>query len=180
MKVLAEQEARQMLGALVSAGTTVGGLLVLMWVVTQMGAHRRAPTGAEALRWWLSWPLHVPAGALWLVLLVVGLLGARYGLLEAVRWLIWIPRMARSRVAYAVLPPADFSPSAEVIAAFTADLLGMRRRVLAWLDREATAFVVGLTSDKEGRPLMYWEFPKRFEKELEGARSFYPGLQLVP
>jgi hypothetical protein len=88
--------------------------------------------------------------------------------------------MARERVAYAVLPPADFAPSAEAIAAFTADLLGMRRRVLSWLDREATAFVVGLTTDKEGRPLMYWEFPARFERVLEAARSFYPGLQLLP
>ncbi|MDQ6791208.1 MAG: hypothetical protein M3075_11250 [Candidatus Dormibacteraeota bacterium] len=176
----AQANARRQLSALVSAGTTVLGILALVWMATQIGAHRRPPTGTEALRWWLSWLLHTPSWTTWAVLLLLGLLVVRYGVLEALRWLIWIPRMARERVAYAVLPPEDFAPSAEAIAAFTADLLGMRRRVLAWLDREATAFVVGLTTDPDGRPLMYWEFPKRFEKELEAARSFYPGLQLVP
>jgi hypothetical protein len=115
----------------------------------------------------------------WLLVLA-GVLFLRYVLLEAVRWLWLIPRMARERVAYVVLPPSNFAPLPEAIAAFTAGLLGMRRRVLAWIDREATAFCVGLTTTADGRPLMYWEFPRRFEKELEGARSFYPGLQLVP
>jgi hypothetical protein len=159
---------------------TVLVCLVIVWIVTLAGSGRRPPTGVEALRWWLSWLFHTPAWALWLGWGLVGLLVLRYGVLEALRWLIWIPRMARERTAYAVLPPADFAPSAEAIAAFTADLLGMRRRVLSWLDREATAFVVGLTTDKEGRPLMYWEFPARFEKVLEAACSFYLGLQLLP
>ncbi|PZS33215.1 MAG: hypothetical protein DLM58_08230 [Pseudonocardiales bacterium] len=175
----AEAEAQKMLGALVSSGMTVLGLLTLMWLVTQIGAHRRPPTWGEVLAAGLRQVPHAPAWALWLALMLAGVLVVRYGALEALRWLYWIPRMARSRVAYAVLPPADFAPSADAIAAFTADLLGMRRRVMAWLDREATAFVIGLTTDAEGRPLMYWEFSKRFEKELEAAKSFYPGLQLL-
>ena len=169
-----------MLRALVSSGMTVLGLLALVWLVTQLGDHRQPPSWGDILAAGLRQALHAPVCAFWLALVLLGVVVVRYGLLEALRWLIWIPRMARSRVAYAVLPQADFAPSGETIAAFTADLLGMRRRVLAWLDREATAFVVGLTTDLEGRPLMYWEFPARFEKELEAARSFYPGLQLLP
>jgi hypothetical protein len=169
-----------MLGALVSSALTVLGLLAVMWLVTQMGAHRPPPSWGEVLATGLGEAPHLPVWTLWLVLTLAGALFARYVVLEAARWLWLIPRMAHERVAYAVLPPASFAPSAEAIAAFTADLLGMRRRVLAWLDREATALVVGLTTTDEGRPLMYWELPRRFEKELEAARSFYPGLRLVP
>jgi hypothetical protein len=176
----AQVDARRQLNALASAGVTVLGFLIFMWLVTQVGSGRKPPTGVDALRWWLSWGTHGAPWVLWGLLLLGTFAVVRYGVLESVRWLWLIPRMARERTAYAVLPPADFAPSAEAIAAFTADLLGMRRRVLSWLDWEATAFVVGLTTDEEGRPLIYWEFPRRFEKELEAARSFYPGLQLLP
>ncbi|PZS33070.1 MAG: hypothetical protein DLM58_08630 [Pseudonocardiales bacterium] len=173
-------DAQRQLGALASAAVTVLLILAGMWIVTKAASGQRAPTGREALRWWLSWGVHGVPWLLWGLLVVGILLFVRYGVVEALRWFVWIPRMAQERVAYAVLPPGGFAPSAEAIAAFTADLLGMRRRVLAWLDREATAFCIGLTTDREGRPLMYWEFPKRFEKELEAACSFYPGLQLLP
>jgi hypothetical protein len=176
----AQADARRQLSALVSAGLTVLVFLAFLWLVTQAGSGRKPPTGVDALRWWLSWAAQGAPWLLWALLLLGAFVFVRYGVLEAVRWLWLIPRMARERTAYAVLPPADFAPSAEAIAAFTADLLGMRRRVLSGLDREATAFCVGLTTNEAGRPLMYWEFPKRFEKVLEGARSFYPGLQLVP
>ncbi len=173
-------DAQKQLGALASSAVTVLLILAGMWVVTRAGSGQRAPTGTEALRWWLSWAAPAAPLVLWGLLMLGTFLLVRYGVLEALRWGLWIPRMAQERVTYAVLPPADFAPSPEAIAAFTADLLGMRRRVLSWLDREATAFVIGLTTDEDGRPLMYWEFPRRFEKQLEAARSFYQGLQLLP
>src|SRR5437588_675033 len=83
---------------------------------------RLPPRWGDLLAAALRQALHAPAWALWLALVLAGAMVLRYGLLAALRWLIWIPRMARSRVAYAVLPPADFAPSGETIAAFTADL----------------------------------------------------------
>ena len=44
----AQAGARRQLSALVSAGTTVLGILVLVWMATQIGEHRRPPTGTEA------------------------------------------------------------------------------------------------------------------------------------
>jgi len=175
--VLKQQQSNGQGSGQLVLGEVLTALMVLGGILLFLGPLRpgNSPQGATAAlsRTVAPWALR---GFLVLLAFVV----LPYGLLEAFRWLWLIPRMARERVAYAVLPPADFAPSAEAIAAFTADLLGMRRRVLAWLDREATAFCVGLTTTPDGRPLMYWEFPKRFEKELTGARSFYPGLQLLP
>jgi hypothetical protein len=161
--------------------TSVLGSVLLLAVVLGIVSHgARPPAPSEAPAWLLARALPMlghmaPVVVPLAVLLLLGYVG-----LEVLRWTVLIPRMRRSRVAYAVLPPPDFAPKPEAIAAFTAHLLGMRRRIFAWLDREATAFCVGLTTTADGRPLMYWELPKRFEKELEGARSFYPGLQLVP
>ena len=176
----ARADARRQLLALVQAGLTVLLVLAAMWVVTQVGSGRRPPTGVDALRWWLSWCLHAGRWVLPWLLVPAALLFVRYGVVEPLRWFWLIPRMARERVAYAVLPRPDFAPSPAAVAAFSADLLGLRRRVLAWLDREATAFVVGLTTTADGRPLMYWEFPQRFQRELEGAASFYSGVELRP
>jgi hypothetical protein len=171
LKSQQQSSGQLVLGEVLTAIVLLGGILLFLGPL-RPGSSPQALTAALG-RAVAPWAFR----GLWVLLLFVVL---RYGVLGAVRWLWLIPRMARERVAYAVLPPADFAPSAEAIAAFTADLLGMRRRVLSWLDLEATAFCVGLTTTLGGRPLMYWEFPRRFERELEGARSFYPGLELQP
>ena len=54
----AQADARRQLGALVSAGLTVLGVLGAVWVLTRAGSGQRPPTGMEALRWWLSWGSH--------------------------------------------------------------------------------------------------------------------------
>ncbi len=166
-----QSSGQLVLGEVMTAIVLLGGILLFLGPLRPGSS----PQGAVAVVGRALAPL-----ALRGLLVVLLLAFLRYGVLEAVRWLWLIPRMARERVAYAVLPKPDFAPSPEAVAAFTADLLGMRRRVLAWIDQEATAFCVGLTTTPGGRPLMYWEFPRRFEKVLAGATSFYPGLELRP
>ena len=90
-------------------------------------------------------------------------------------------RTLRSRVAFAVLPPPDFAPRPEAIEAFAQQLLGARRRVLAWFDRPACALRVMLTSTPSGRVVYVFELPARFRGTLFNAyTSAYPGVQLVP
>jgi hypothetical protein len=90
-------------------------------------------------------------------------------------------RTLRSRVAYAVLPPPDFAPRPEAIEAFAQQLIGARRRVLAWFDRPACALRVMLTSTPSGRVVYVLELPARFRGTLFNAcASAYPGVQLLP
>jgi hypothetical protein len=90
-------------------------------------------------------------------------------------------RTLRSRVAYAVLPPPSFEVRAEAIEVFGQQLLGARRRVLAWLDRPACAVRIRLTTTPAGRVLYVIELPARFRGSLFNAyATAYPGVQLVP
>jgi hypothetical protein len=90
-------------------------------------------------------------------------------------------RTLRSRVAYAVLPPPSFDVRPEAIEVFGQQLLGARRRVLAWLDRPACAVRIRLTTTPAGRVLYVVELPARFRGSLFNAyATAYPGVQLVP
>src|SRR5439155_12236746 len=93
----AQADARRQLSALVSAGLTVLGFLAFLWLVTQAGSGRKPPTGIDALRWWLSWGAQGAPWLLWALLLLGAFVLVRYGVLEAVRWVWLIPRMARER-----------------------------------------------------------------------------------
>ena len=121
--------------------------------------------------------LHEAGRALVLALLASALLAMlAFGLRALCTW-----RTLRSRVAYAVLPPLDFAPRPEAIEAFGLQLLGARRRVLAWLDRPACALRIQLTSTPSGRVVYVLELPARFRGALFNAcASAYPGVQLVP
>jgi hypothetical protein len=104
--------------------------------------------------------------------LVVALLALR---------LVWSLHTLRSRVAYAVLPPPSFDVRPEAIEVFGQQLLGARRRVLAWLDRPACAVRIRLTTTPAGRVLYVVELPRRFRSSLFNAyATAYPGVQLVP
>ena len=88
-------------------------------------------------------------------------------------------RTLRSRLAYAVLPPASFDPPPEAIEAFGQQLLGARRRVLAWLDRPACAVRIRLTTTADARVLYVVEVPARFRGALFNAfATAYPGVEL--
>jgi hypothetical protein len=90
-------------------------------------------------------------------------------------------RTLRSRVAYAVLPPPTFEVRPETIEVFGQQLLGARRRVLAWLDRPACAIRIRLTTTRAGRVLYAIELPARFRGSLFNAyASAYPGVELRP
>ncbi len=88
-------------------------------------------------------------------------------------------RTLRSRLAFAVLPPASFDPPPEAIEAFGQQLLGARRRVLAWLDRPACAVRIRLTTTADARVLYVVEVPARFRGALFNAfATAYPGVEL--
>jgi hypothetical protein len=146
---------------LAALATTIGGALLPR-------LHLHAPGTLE---------LHAAGGALMLAVLASAALASLAGGLRAL--LTW--RTLRSRVAYAVLPPPDFAPRPEAIEAFAQQLLGARRRVLAWFDRPACALRVMLTSTPSGRLVYVLELPARFRGTLFNAcASAYPSVQLVP
>src|SRR6266542_4204473 len=92
---------------------------------------------------------HAAARGMLTVLLVSVALALLASALRALR--TW--HTLRSRVAYAVLPPPEFEPRPEAIEAFVQQLLGARRRVLAWLDRPACGLRIRLTTTAAGRVL---------------------------
>ncbi len=90
-------------------------------------------------------------------------------------------RTLQTRVARVVIPPDDLEPSAEAIAAFGYQLLGVRRRILRWLDRPASAVTFKIVNGRRGRVLYMVEAPGRTWPQLEHAlRSAYRGLELLP
>jgi hypothetical protein len=90
-------------------------------------------------------------------------------------------RTLRTRVAYAVLPPANFEPRPEQIEVFGQQLLGARRRVLAWLDRPACSIRIRLTTTAAGRVLYVVELPARFQGSLFNAfASAYRTVDVRP
>jgi hypothetical protein len=90
-------------------------------------------------------------------------------------------RTLRTRVAYAVLPPANFEPRPEAIEVFGQQLLGARRRVLAWLDRPACSVRIRLTTTAAGRVLYVVELPARFRGSLFNAfASAYRTVDVRP
>jgi len=139
-------------------------------VLARLRLHAALPAlGAHALQLAGRWLL--------LAVLASAVLALLAGALRAL--CTW--RTLRTRVAYAVLPPPDFAPRPEAIEAFAQQLLGARRRVLAWLDRPACALRVMLTSTPSGRVVYVLELPARFRGTLFNAcASAYPGVQLVP
>jgi hypothetical protein len=150
---------------LAALGVVIGGAVLarrrLMSALPVLGAHA----------------LHVAGRALLIVVLAGAVLVVLASALRALR--TW--RTLRTRVAYAVLPPPDFAPRPEAIEAFAQQLLGARRRVLAWFDRPACALRVMLTSTPSGRVVYVLELPARFRGTLFNAcASAYPGVQLVP
>jgi len=121
--------------------------------------------------------LHAAVRALVLTALASAALALLAGGLRAL--CTW--RTLRSRIAYAVLPPPDFAPRPEAIEAFAQQLLGARRRVLAWFDRPACGVRVMLTSTPSGRVVYVLELPARLRGALLNAcASAYPGVRLTP
>lgn len=121
--------------------------------------------------------LHAVVRTLVLTVLASAVLALLAGCLRAL--CTW--RTLRSRVAYAVLPLPDFAPRPEAIEAFAQQLLGARRRVLAWFDRPACAVRVMLTSTPSERVIYVLELPARFRGALFNAcASAYPGVRLTP
>jgi hypothetical protein len=92
---------------------------------------------------------------------------------------IYTIRTLRSRVRYAVLPPPTFDPRPEATEAFAQQLLGVRRRVLSWIDRSACPVRIQLSNTPDGRVLYSVAIPRRFGGSLFNAfASAYPGVQL--
>jgi hypothetical protein len=160
-----EQEVLLAVGVLVVAAIGLSGALLAR-------LHRAAGLMAA-----LSGAAHAIGRALVGLLLASVLLALLAGALRAL--CTW--RTLRSRVAYAVLPPPAFDPRPEAIEAFGQQLLGARRRVLAWLDRPACALRVRLTSTPSGRVVYVLELPGRFRGTLFNAfATAYPGVELRP
>src|SRR5215472_9647857 len=166
-----DDEALLAIGVLAIAGAGVAGLLLRR--AGLLGGHGDL-AGARLLA------SGIVAG---LLRLLVSTLAVAAGLLAAALALrlVWTARTLRSRVAYAVLPPPNFDPRPEAIEAFGQQMLGARRRVLAWLDRPASAFRVQLMSTPDGRLLYVIELPVRFQGTLFNAvATAYPGVELRP
>ena len=165
-KVGARRAGRQ---ELVSA---IVGAFVLVAVLLAVAAHGARPPSPPALllgRW-----AH-PA------LAVAAVLSVSCAVVEILRWAVFIPRTLRARVAYAILPPPEFDPRPEAIEAFGQQLLGVRRRVLAWLDRPASAVRIQLTTTPDGRLLYVVQIPARFRGSLLNAyATAYPAVDLRP
>src|SRR6266700_5897148 len=165
-----EDEALLAIGVLALVGLGLATLLLRRWGLPagshlELGRLLASRLVLAALRW-LAFA-SVAAG---------GLLAA----LLALR-LVCSLRTLRSRVAYAVLPPPSFDVRPEAIEVFGQQLLGARRRVLAWLDRPACAVRIRLTTTPAGRVLYVVELPRRFRGSLFNAyATAYPGVQLVP
>jgi hypothetical protein len=160
-----DPETLLVIGVLALLGVAIGGA-----VLARLRLRVGLPAPAAQL-------LHAGVRALLLALLASAVLAVLAGGLRAFR--TW--RTLRSRVAYALLPPPDFAPRPEAIEAFAQQLLGARRRVLAWFDRPACALRVMLTSTPSGRVVYVLELPARLRGSLFNAcASAYPGVQLVP
>jgi hypothetical protein len=158
-------------------GAIVGGLVLAAVLLSVLARGARPPSAAAVLPWL--------AGLLgrWTPLLVVlaVLLVLGWAAVEALRWTVFIPRTLRTRIAHAVLPPPDFDPKPEAIEAFGQQLLGTRRRVLAWLDRPASALRIQLTTTADGRLLYVVELPARFRGSLFNAyATAYPAVDVRP
>ncbi len=161
--------------------TTIVGGIVLAAVLLAAVQGARPPSPSSVPAWLLArlaallgrWtPLVIGLG----VLLALG-----YVALEVMRWAVLIPSTLRTRVAYAILPPPDFEPRPEAIEAFGQQLLGARRRVLAWLDRPASALRIRLTTTADGRLLYTVELPGRFRGSLFNAyATAYPQVDVRP
>ena len=161
--------------------TIVGGLLLLA-VILATAAHGARPPSAATVPAWLLGRLGALLGR-WTPLLIAtgALLVVAYVALEVLRWTVVVPRTLRTRVAYAILPPPDFDPRPEAIEAFGQQLLGARRRVLAWLDRPASAVRIRLTVTADGRLLYLVELPARFRGSLFNAyTTAYPAVDVRP
>ncbi len=164
-----------------AVSTIVGGLVFLA-VILAVAAHGARPPSAAAVPAWLLSRLAALLGRG--TPLVIGLgvvLALGYAVLDVLRWSILIPRTLRTRVAYAILPPPDFDPRPEAIEAFGQQLLGARRRVLAWLDWPASALRIRLTTTADGRLLYTVELPARFRGSLFNAyATAYPQVDVRP
>jgi hypothetical protein len=159
----------------------VGGTVLLAVILAASTRGARPPSAATVPAWLLGHTIGLlgrwtPAVIALGVLLVLGCLAV-----EVLRWTVLIPRALRSRVAYAILPPPDFDPAPETIEAFGQQLLGARRRVLAWLDGPASAIRIRLTTTADGRLLYSVEIPERFRGTLFNAfATAYPAVDVRP
>jgi hypothetical protein len=153
---------------------TVGVLaLIAVGLVGGLIARLSRP----AVRLDLAHVLATVLGALRWGLVAIAILGAGLLALRVVCTL----RTLRTRVAYAVLPPANFEPRPEAIEVFGQQLLGARRRVLAWLDRPACAVRIRLTTTAAGHVLYVVELPARFRGSLFNAfASAYRTVEVRP
>jgi hypothetical protein len=164
-----DQEMLLALVVLAVVAVALGGALL-----RRVSAHTHLMANLLSAR---SETLQVIAHALVALLLASAVLALLAIVLRAV--CTW--RTLRSRVAYAVLPPPAFDPRPEAIEAFGQQLLGARRRVLAWLDRPACALRIQLTTTPSGRVVYVLELPRRFRGTLFNAfASAYPGVELRP
>ena len=162
--------------------SAIVGAFVLAAVLLAVAAHGAPPPAAYAVPAWLvgrsaallgRW---TPLAVVLSVVFVLGCLGT-----EVLRWTVLIPRTLRTRVAYAILPPPDFDPRPEAIEAFGQQLLGARRRVLAWLDRPASGVRIQLTTTPDGGLLYVVQLPARFRGSLLNAyATAYPAVDVRP
>jgi hypothetical protein len=157
--------------------TALAASVLAVAVVLAIAHGGRPPALVDAPAWLASrlgsWARPVAVAS--------ALVALAYVLVELLRWTLLIPRALRTRIAFAILPGPDFDPRPEAIEAFGQQLLGVRRRVLAWLDRPACAIRVRLTTTADGRLLYAVEAPARFRGSLLNAyATAYPDVDVRP
>jgi len=105
-----------------------------------------------------------------------GTLAVGGGLLAARK--IAVFRTLRSRVRVELLPSEAFDPSPEAVVRFAAQLARVRRAVLGWLDRPASAVRVEVASGPDGLLHYVLEVPRRGMPALYSALGAYDELEV--
>ncbi|MFZ2112746.1 MAG: hypothetical protein WAU77_03315 [Solirubrobacteraceae bacterium] len=150
-----------------AAVALVAGLLLVLAV------KALAPAVSEVVRTAAS----SPAGlAVDLLPLAAGTLVVS-GTLIALRK-VAVARTLRSRVRVELLPSEAFDPSPEAVVRFASQLARVRRAVLGWLDRPASAVRVELASGPDGLMHYILEVPRRGLPALYSALGAYDQLEV--
>jgi hypothetical protein len=118
-----------------------------------------------------------PAGLAVDLLPLAGGTLALAGALFAVRK-VAVARTLRSRVRVELLPSEAFDPSPESVVRFASQLTRVRRAVLGWLDRPASAVRAELVSGADGLMHYILEVPRRGLPALYSALGAYDQLEV--
>ncbi|HEY2736774.1 MAG TPA: hypothetical protein VGK45_00125, partial [Thermoanaerobaculia bacterium] len=132
-----------------------------------------APVVSEVVRGAAS----SPAGLAVELLPLAGGMLAVAGSLIALRK-VAVVRTLRSRVRVELLPSEAFDPSREAVVRFASQLARVRRAVLGWLDRPASAVRVELVSGPDGLMHYILEVPRRGLPALYSALGAYDQLEV--